>query len=60
MTAAVPPAAMEKIVARIRAFEMPGGGDRPVGASKVAAVLAEGKVPVAVLNACQSGAVGWT
>ena len=29
-------------------------------ASKVAAVLAEGKVPVVVLNACQSGAVGKT
>ena len=27
-------------------------------ASKVAAVLAEGRVPVVVLNACQSGAVG--
>ncbi len=27
-------------------------------ASRVAAVLADGRVPVAVLNACQSGAVG--
>jgi hypothetical protein len=40
------------------AFEQPIGGSQPVGASKVAAVLAEGKVPVVVLNACQSGAVG--
>ena len=40
------------------AFERPGGGSDHVGASKVAAVLAEGKVPVVVLNACQSGAVG--
>ena len=42
----------------VLAFEKPGGGSDLVGASKVAAVLAEGKVPVAVLNACQSGAVG--
>ncbi len=42
------------------AFELPGAGGYParVEASKVAAVLAEGKVPVVVLNACQSGAVG--
>ena len=42
----------------VLAFEKPGGGSDLVTASKVAAVLAEGKVPVAVLNACQSGAVG--
>ena len=42
----------------VLAFEQPGGGSDPVGASKVAAVLAEGRVPVVVLNACQSGAVG--
>jgi tetratricopeptide (TPR) repeat protein len=42
----------------ILAFEKPGGGSDQVGASKVAQVLAEGKVPVVVLNACQSGAVG--
>ena len=42
----------------VLAFEKPGGGSDHIGASKVAAVLAEGKVPVAVLNACQSGAVG--
>jgi tetratricopeptide (TPR) repeat protein len=39
-------------------FELPGGGSSPVRSSRVAAVLAEGRVPVAVLNACQSGAVG--
>ena len=33
-------------------------GSDHVGASKVAAVLAGGRVPVVVLNACQSGAVG--
>ena len=42
----------------VLAFEQPGGGSDLVEASKVAAVLAEGKVPVVVLNACQSGAVG--
>jgi tetratricopeptide (TPR) repeat protein len=42
----------------VLAFELPGGGSDYVGASKVAAALAEGKVPVVVLNACQSGAVG--
>ena len=42
----------------VLAFEQPGGGTDLVGASKVAAVLAEGRVPVVVLNACQSGAVG--
>ncbi len=39
-------------------FELPGGGSSPVRASRVAAVLAAGRVPVVVLNACQSGAVG--
>jgi tetratricopeptide (TPR) repeat protein len=42
----------------VLAFEKPGGGSDLVGAPKVAAALAEGRVPVAVLNACQSGAVG--
>ena len=42
----------------VLAFERPGGGSEQVSASKVAAVLAEGRVPVVVLNACQSGAVG--
>jgi len=42
----------------VLAFEKPGGGSDPAQGSKVAAILAEGKVPVVVLNACQSGAVG--
>jgi tetratricopeptide (TPR) repeat protein len=40
------------------AFEQPNGGSAHVSASKVAAVLAEGRIPVVVLNACQSGALG--
>ena len=42
----------------VLAFELPGWDSHPVGASKVAAALAEGRVPVVVLNACQSGAMG--
>ncbi len=43
----------------VLAFEKPGGGGSDlVSAAKVAGVLAEAGVPVAVLNACQSGAVG--
>jgi tetratricopeptide (TPR) repeat protein len=42
----------------VLAFEKPGGGSEHVGASQVAAVLARARVPVVVLNACQSGAVG--
>lgn len=42
----------------VLAFEQPGGGSEPIGASQVAAVLAGARVPVVVLNACQSGAVG--
>ena len=42
----------------VLAFERTGGGSDLVGASKVAAALAKGQVPVVVLNACQSGAVG--
>ena len=42
----------------VLAFERQGGGSDPIGASQVAAVLVEGRVPVVVLNACQSGAVG--
>src|ERR1022692_4270899 len=52
------PAMMTGAGEGVLAFEKPGGGSDQVGASKVAAVLAEGKVPVVVLNACQSGAVG--
>jgi len=39
-------------------FEKRGGGADEVPASRVAQVLALAKVPVVVLNACQSGAVG--
>ena len=52
------PAMMSGAGEGVLAFEKPGGGSDLVTASKVAAVLAEGKVPVVVLNACQSGAVG--
>ncbi|MCD9902243.1 CHAT domain-containing protein [Streptomyces sp. MT29] len=37
------------------AFEKPGGGSDLVDAGRVARVLAQAKVPVVVLNACQSG-----
>jgi tetratricopeptide (TPR) repeat protein len=39
-------------------FEKPGGGPEEVPSSRVAQVLAAAGVPVVVLNACQSGAVG--
>ena len=39
-------------------FERPEGGPHYVPARAIARVLADAKVPVAVLNACQSGAVG--
>ena len=52
------PAMMTSPGEGVLAFEKPGGGSDHAGASKVAAALAEGKVPVVVLNACQSGAVG--
>ncbi|WP_335581497.1 CHAT domain-containing protein [Streptomyces sp. KLMMK] len=39
-------------------FERPGGGADHVGADRIARVLADARVPVVVLNACQSGAVG--
>jgi len=39
-------------------FEESGGGADWVAASRVAQVLAGARVPVVVLNACQSGAVG--
>ncbi len=42
----------------VLAFEKLGGGSDEVTASEVAAVLTDGGVPVVVLNACQSGAVG--
>jgi tetratricopeptide (TPR) repeat protein len=40
------------------AFEKPGGGSDGVAVSKVAAVIRDAGVPVVVLNACQSGAMG--
>lgn len=39
-------------------FEKPGGGADHVPATDVAWVLGRAKVPVVVLNACQSGAIG--
>lgn len=42
----------------VLAFEKPGGDRDEVAVSKVAAVLKDAAVPVVVLNACQSGAVG--
>jgi len=39
-------------------FERPEGGPDLVPVDQVARVLAEARVPVVVLNACQSGAVG--
>jgi tetratricopeptide (TPR) repeat protein len=42
----------------VLAFELPGWGSHHVRASRVAEALARGKVPVVVLNACQSGAMG--
>ena len=39
-------------------FELPGWGSHHVRASKVAAALVRGQVPVVALNACQSGAMG--
>ncbi|GLW90425.1 CHAT domain-containing tetratricopeptide repeat protein [Actinokineospora globicatena] len=39
-------------------FERPGQGAERVRAAQLAQVLADARVPVVVLNACQSGAVG--
>jgi hypothetical protein len=44
----------------VLAFEQPGGGSDLVGAPKIAPVLAKGRIPVVVLNACLSRAVGKT
>jgi tetratricopeptide (TPR) repeat protein len=52
------PAMMDGPAEGVLAFEKPDGGSDLISASKVAQVLADGKVPVVVLNACQSGAVG--
>jgi tetratricopeptide (TPR) repeat protein len=40
------------------AFERPGGGADYVSAGRLAEVLTSADVPVTVLNACQSGAIG--
>jgi CHAT domain-containing protein len=42
----------------VLAFEKPGGGSDEVSAAKIAQVLKHAQVPVVVLNACQSGAIG--
>jgi tetratricopeptide (TPR) repeat protein len=39
-------------------FEKPGGGEDAVPAERIGQILANAQVPVVVLNACQSGAVG--
>jgi tetratricopeptide (TPR) repeat protein len=39
-------------------FEHPDGGGQLVSAARVARVLKAGRVPLVVLNACQSGAIG--
>src|SRR5205807_2004663 len=39
-------------------FERPGGGADYVTAGRLAGILTAADVPVAVLNACQSGAIG--
>jgi tetratricopeptide (TPR) repeat protein len=39
-------------------FERPSGGSHAVPAGRVAQVLAGADVPVVILNACQSGAIG--
>jgi tetratricopeptide (TPR) repeat protein len=52
------PAMMTGLGEGVLAFEKPGGGSDDVTASTVAEVLTAGRVPVVVLNACQSGAIG--
>jgi tetratricopeptide (TPR) repeat protein len=42
----------------VLAFEKPGGGSDQVPAAKIAQVLKRAQVPVVVLNACHSGAIG--
>lgn len=39
-------------------FEKPDGGPDPVSAERLGRLLARAKVPVVVMNACESGAVG--
>ena len=53
-----PRTSAEAVGEGVLVFERPGGGADSVAASRVAQVLADAQVPVVVLNACQSGAVG--
>jgi CHAT domain-containing protein len=39
-------------------FERPSGGAEPIAASEVARVIGASGVPLVVMNACQSGAIG--
>ncbi|HEV2809892.1 MAG TPA: tetratricopeptide repeat protein [Acidimicrobiales bacterium] len=56
--AAAPVAYLGTEVEGVLAFEKPGGGGDDVPAGIFAQVLSAAEVPVVVLNACQSGAVG--
>ncbi len=53
-----PPVGFDATESGMLVFEKPGGGADTVPAEDVARVLAEARVPVVVLNACQSGAIG--
>ena len=53
-----PPVSYDATERGMLVFEKPGGGADPVPAENVAQVLAVARVPVVVLNACQSGAIG--
>ena len=53
-----PPGLADTGAEGILVFESPSGGADRVPASRLARILAEQRVPVVVLNACQSGAVG--
>lgn len=55
---AAPPAFRKPSGEGLLVFEGSGGGADAVTASRVAQVLVAGQVPVVVLNACQSGAIG--
>ena len=57
-TTGVQPTMVSGLGEGVLSFELPGWGSHPVRASRVAAALVRGKVPVMVLNACQSGAMG--
>lgn len=55
---AAPPAGYGTSGQGMLVFEKPGGGADRVPAARVAQVLDDARVPVVVLNACQSGAIG--